>query len=149
MRFLTLILLLAFLKCFPQSDAVFKVSKQAPAKADTTIAITSGTFYFPTNYAPPVQDSFVTVISSINTSQNELNEIMGIPPEQYIISCQLIYDSAGKAVKLQWSADDFSTREPMQRIIEAKPKGKFTFDNIYVMQGRKKRKLPDKVIEVK
>jgi|GEM_PF-5121190 hypothetical protein len=134
---------------FAQTDAVFKVSKPAPPKVDTSTQNSSSAFYLSTNYAPLVQDSFVTAMSAINYTTNELDRILQLPLEQSVISCELIYDSSGKAAKLSWSANDSGTWAAMQRLIDSKPKGKFTFANIYVANGRKKRKLADKTIEVK
>ncbi len=149
MKLYTMLLLFISSGCFAQTDAVFVVKKSTQPPKDTATKRMATTYIVSANYTPAVQDSFMTVLSAICNTCNKLHNILQLPLEQSVKSCDLLYDSAGKAVKLTWAESDTASWPPMERLIDARPKGKFTFSNIVVMNGRKKIKLPDKTIEVK
>jgi len=137
-------------QCSAQTETVFTVHKVTPVSIDSTHGNSSNPFSREAFSFPPMDSAqYTTIVGTNSYTQDELNHILGIPPELYLISCELRYDSMGHATKIPWSINDAQSEVALQRVIDAKPKGKFTFANIYVWKGNKKRKLADKIIEVK
>ena len=83
-------------------------------------------------------------------AQNNLNKLLQLPPELTVVSCQLLYNSAGEIFKSEWSLHEPDKWATMQAFItRAKPKDKLTFTNIYVLKGDKRIRLAEKTIEIK
>jgi len=136
-----LLISLVFTGYLARGETVFTVSKTMAAdslRKDTAMH-TAGLF-----------DSPIVMQQHPDTAaQNHLNWLLGLPPQLTVVSCELLYNSAGELFKTSWSVNEPGRWANMQALMgRAKPKDKLTFVNIYVLKGDKRMRLADKTIEI-
>ena len=120
MRFLAFIFLLAALRCSGQNETVYKVSKAKLITADS----------LKKNY------------------QLEINQILGLPDGQNVISCNIYFASHGEVEYVKWAITKPDYWSDIRRILNvARPKDRLTFANIFIKKGEKTIMVADKTIE--
>jgi hypothetical protein len=141
MRFAAFVFLLTALTCNAQTEAVFTVKK---AVADTTQKITpTQSFSFRTTQTDIILDT-----TQNKTVQDQINKILGLPPGQTVISCDVYLSSKGEVSRGKWSINNQREWADIKWFMDnAKPKDKLTFANIFVMKDAKTIMVRNKTIE--